>query len=353
MIDFTLKRTLIQNSRLSSVDFSNLPFGKIFSDHMFTVNYANGAWQPAEIRPFGNLSLSPATASLHYGQAIFEGMKAEKDPDGNVLLFRPQDNIRRLNRSAKRLCMPELPEELFMEGLKELLALDKDWIPTQEGYSLYIRPFMFSTDPAVGVRPSETYEFIIFTCPVGPYYSGDVNVYMETHYSRACQGGVGEAKAAGNYAASLYPAKLAKEKGYDQILWTDAKEHRFIQEIGTMNVFFIIDGTAITPELDGNILKGITRDSIIKLLRDEGIKVEERPVSVHEIIDAHDNGLLQDCFGAGTAATITFIASLGYEGHLMQLPEASTRRISQRIKQRFINIKKGLEPDKFDWIVKL
>ncbi len=339
-------------SRLPEVDINNVPFGKVFSDHMLYADYDNGQWQEAQIVPYGNMEFSPAMSALHYGQAFFEGMKAEKDAAGNIYLFRPLENFKRFNHSAWRLQMPALPEDIFMDGLRELLHLDSDWIPTGEGASLYIRPVMFATDPMLGVRASDTYRFIIITCPVGAYYSGGIKVYIETEYSRACKGGIGSAKAAGNYGGALYPTYLAKQKGYDQVLWTDADTHTYLEEAGTMNIFFIIDGKVITPELDGTILEGITRKSLIELFKDEGYKVEERPLSISEVLEAADKGTLQDCFGAGTAAVLTHVSTLGYKDKLIQLPPIAGRP-SVAIKERFIAINKGQAADKFGWIEKI
>ena len=263
--------------------------------------------------------LSPSVAALHYGQAIFEGIKAYKDKEGNAFIFRPQDNFKRFNISAERMQMPAVPEELFMEGMRQLIELDKNWIPSKEDHSLYIRPFMFSSDELIGVRPSETYKFMIILSPTGPYYSAPMRIYVEEKYVRAAPGGVGYAKAAGNYGAAMYATAQAKKKGYDQVLWMDAFEHKYVQECGTMNVFFIIGNTAITPDLDqGTILDGVTRQSTITLLKEMGFTVEERPLSIDDIIDAYKAGLLYEVFGTGTAATISLIKELRYKDFVMQ-----------------------------------
>lgn len=341
----------VKKSRLPEVDLENIEFGRIFSDHMLEAEYRGGKWQPARIVPFGNFSLSPATTALHYGQEIFEGLKAYKNKDGKPVLFRPKDNWQRMNRSAKRMCMPGIPEEIFMDGLKKLLSLDQDWIPTTEGSSLYIRPFMIATDEYVGIKPADNYKFMTFTCPVGPYYPEPIKVYIEEKYSRAAPGGVGSAKAAGNYAASLYPARLAQEKGYRQLVWTDAKEHRYIEESGTMNIFFVINGKVVTPELEGTILKGITRDSVLTLLKDEGYPVEERKITVSEICQAYEDGTLEDVFGTGTAATLAHIKAIGYRDRDMELPPVSERKISSKVLKRLYDIKLGSELNKFNWII--
>ena len=269
-----LKITKVQNSAVSSVDFDNIPFGKTFTDHMYVADYIDGEWTNMEIKPLENFSVHPGNLAWHYGQSIFEGMKATRDAEGTPLLFRPEEHVYRLNASARRMCMPEFPEEAFLEAVHTLVRLEKNWIPPQEGSALYIRPFMVAMDEAIGVRPSDTYKFIICTLPVGPYYAKPVKLKAEESFIRAAEGGVGEAKTAGNYAASLYPAKLAKAEGYDQVMWLDAKEFKYVQEVGTMNIFFVIDGKVITPMTDGSILKGITRDTILTILKDKGYTVD-------------------------------------------------------------------------------
>lgn len=343
-----------ENSRLSEVDFGNIPFGKIFSDHMFIADFFDNKWHNCRIIPFGNISIHPATSTLHYGQAVFEGMKAYKSIHNLPQLFRPQDNIRRMNKSAQRMAMTEIPEELFLKALNELVALEQDWIPTERGSSLYIRPLLFATEEYIGIKPAENFRFMIITCPVGRYYTRPVKVLMDDKYVRAFPGGVGIAKTIGNYAATLLPAKLAREKGYDQILWLDGKEFKYVQEIGTMNVFFIIDGKALTPSLEsGTILDGITRDSTIQLLKQKGIPVEERDISVSELLDAHARGLLEDAFGTGTAATISHISDIGYRGKNITLPPVETRLISEQIKEELEDIKVSKSPDLFNWVYKV
>jgi branched-chain amino acid aminotransferase len=340
-------------SRVSQCDFDNLVFGKSFSDHMFIASYADNAWRDMKIVPYGDISISPALTALHYGQAIFEGLKAYKSETGEVLVFRPVENLKRLNKSAERLCMPVLPEEIFMSALTQLLNLDREWIPSKPGYSLYIRPFMFGSDEYIGVRPSNNYTFIIFTSPVGAYYSTPVRVRVETHYTRAAAGGMGFAKAAGNYAASMYPAQQALKQGYDQLLWTDAKEHQYFEESGTMNVMFIINDVLITPPTTDSILKGITRDSVLQLARDWGMKIEERPVSVKEVMQAIASGTLQEAFGVGTAATIAHIAVIGYEGKDYTLPASKDRKFSNKVLTVLDNIKTGKAPDPHNWVYKI
>ncbi|WP_291782513.1 branched-chain amino acid aminotransferase [Cecembia sp.] len=344
----------IQKSRLAETDFDNLVFGKSISDHMFIADYKNGEWTDLRIEPYRPLELAPANATLHYGQSIFEGMKAYKNEAGEILLFRADANQKRLNASAVRMCIPELPEEIFMEGLKTLLDLDRDWIPNNPGYSLYIRPFIFATDDYLGVRPSETYKFMIFTCPVGHYYSKPVNVKVEEKFSRAAEGGTGFAKAAGNYAGSLYPALLAQKQGYDQLLWTDAKTHENIEESGTMNVMFMINDTLITaPTNTGTILKGITRDSVLHLAKEMGYVVEERFLKVNELEAALQNGTLQEAFGTGTAATIAHIAKINVKGEDYILPEKPGYALSHQVLKKLDDIKYGREADKRGWITKV
>jgi branched-chain amino acid aminotransferase len=351
MIVEDLKIQIIKtgDSKLPQLDFNNLRFGREFSDHMFSMEYSDGAWKNAVIKPFENLSMNPATSVIHYGQSVFEGMKAYKNEKGEVLLFRPEENIKRMNRSANRMCMPEIPAQLFKEALVELLRLDKGWVPSSETGSLYIRPIYFGSDEYIGVKPSENYKFLIFTCPVNAYYTAPVRVKIETFYSRSTPGGTGFAKAAGNYAGALYPAKLAQQKGYDQLIWTDALTHKYIEESGTMNVFFLTEKGLLTPELGDTILEGITRNSVIALAKDWGIPVEERKVSVQEIIVGLEAGTIKEAFGAGTAATIAHIALIGYEGHDYQLPPVENRDFSNRILSYLSDYRKGRIEDKFNW----
>lgn len=349
----TIPTQRVAKSRISEVDFDNLQFGKTFSDHMFVVDYKDGAWQDPQVLPYGNMSLSPATSSLHYGQAIFEGMKAYKDENGDILLFRPLANLQRLNKSAERLCMPELPEELFMQGLEQLLRLDAEWVPAKEGSSLYIRPLMFATDDYIGVRPSMNYRFLIITGPVGKYYDKPVKVAVEPHYVRSAEGGAGYAKAAGNYAASLLPSRKMQEKGYDQLIWTDAKEHKYVEESGTMNVMFVIDDVLVTPSLSTSILHGVTRDSVLQVAKDLGFKVEERRVAVDEVIAAQQAGKLTEAFGTGTAAIISQIALIHHNGQDYELPPVETRKISNSIGAELDKIRTGQAPDTHHWVHKI
>lgn len=345
--------TKTQNSRISEVDFANLPFGRIFSDHMFTMDYEDGEWKNPEIVPYGDLKLSPATSSIHYGQSIFEGMKAFKNDAGDIQIFRPLENAKRLNQSAVRMAIPELPEAIFMDALSTLLELDKNWVPNTEGSSLYVRPYIFATDTYIGIKPSDNYKFMIFTCPVGAYYSEPLKVKVETNYTRAAKGGVGSAKAAGNYASSLYPARLGQEQGYHQLVWTDAREHKYIEESGTMNIMFVIDGKLITPKSSDTILAGITRRSVVDLARDWGMEVEERSVLVQEIEDAIKAGTLTEMFGAGTAATIAQIKLININDVDYELPEIESRTFSNKVYNHLNAVKRGEVEDKFNWIYKI
>lgn len=341
-------------SKLQETDFSNLVFGKTISDHMFVADYKNGEWTDLRIEPYAALDLHPANAALHYGQSIFEGMKAYKNEKGEILIFRGDANAHRMNESATRMCMPEIPEEIFMEGLLQLLDLDRNWVPSGKGASLYIRPFMFATDNYIGVKPSDTYKFIIFTCPVGAYYSKPVNVKVETEFTRATEGGTGAAKTAGNYAASLFPALQAQRAGYDQLLWTDGKSHSKIEESGTMNVMFDINGTLITaPTNTGTILKGITRDSVIQLAKDWGMPLEERFLTVSELQEALEKGTLREAFGTGTAATIAHIAKINVNGKDYILPEKNSDAFSNKVLNELDGIKYGDIADTRGWIVKI
>lgn len=340
-------------SRVTSTDFSTLPFGKVFADHMFLADYREGEWKNFRIVPYGKMSISPATPALHYGQSIFEGMKGFAGVNEEVLLFRPLDNLRRLNISAERMCMPLLPEDIFMESLTALVNLDRKWVPNVAGGSLYIRPFMFSADEYIGIRPSQDFTFMIINCPVGPYYSTPVKVKIETHYTRAVAGGTGFAKAGGNYGGAIYPAKLAQDKGYHQLIWTDGKNHEYIEESGTMNVMFVIDDVLVTPALSDSILAGITRDSVLTLARHWGMKVEERKISVTELVKALEHGRVQEAFGAGTAATIAPIELIGHDGKDYTLPPVADRKFSNKVYNELDLIKRGHTADPFNWVVKI
>lgn len=342
-----------ETSKLQSFSFENLPFGKYFTDHMLEADYEDGEWKNVEIKPYQPLLLDPSIAAIHYGQAIFEGIKAYKDKEGNAYIFRPHDNLRRFNISAARLAMPAVPEEIFIEGMRKLIDIDKKWIPRQADHSLYIRPFMFSTDAALGVRPSDKYKFLIILSPTGPYYSEPMRIYVEQNYTRAAPGGIGYVKAAGNYASSLLPTEEAKKLGYDQVLWTDAAEHKYVQEIGTMNVFFIIGNKAFTPGLDaGTILSGVTRDSVITILQEIGLEVVEDAINIDDITKAHRQGQLHEVFGTGTAATISPIKELRYQDYVMEFDVASWQ-VSPKIKKRLDDIRNCNVADRYGWMYKV
>ncbi|MFN8284211.1 MAG: branched-chain amino acid aminotransferase [Chitinophagales bacterium] len=341
----------VTESKLPTIDFNNLPFGKTFSDHMMVCEYYDGKWQSAKIQPYQNISLSPACNVFHYGQAVFEGMKAYyKEDESGIVLFRPEENLNRLNRSAVRMSMPEVPEYLFMEGIKKLVELDKDFIPKQAGSSLYIRPFIIGTEPFIGVRTSDRYLFCIIIGPTGPYYGKPISVLVYDTFVRSTKGGYGNAKAAGNYAGTLYPRELATKMGYNDVLWLDGEQKKYANEVGTMNIFFVIDGKLITPETDGTILEGITRNSVITIAKDFGYTVEERPISIDEIIEAHESGKLTEMFGTGTAAVINVVNRFGYKGKDYLLDEKKYV-IAQQIKEELEGIQKCTKADRFGWVV--
>lgn len=346
-LDITI--TKAEKSRLTVTDFSQLPFGKVFSDHMFIAEYDNGVWGNLQVLPYGPIPMSPAISALHYGQAIFEGMKAYRQANGKISVFRPEKNFERFNKSADRMSMPDIPKDIFMQGIAALIDIDERWVPAQDGYSLYIRPVMFATDPYLGVKPSDKYTFALLTTPTGPYYSKALKVKIETEYTRADDGGVGYAKTAGNYARSLYPFAEAQKEGFDQLIWTDAATHEFIEEAGTANLIFVINGKLVTPSVRSTVLDGVTRDTIIKLAKKAGIEVEERRISVKEVIEGIENGSLTDAFAAGTAATVTPIGEIGYEGTTYTLTDPSTRTISAGIAKTLNDIRYGLAPDEFGW----
>jgi branched-chain amino acid aminotransferase len=350
---FGIPVTKVERSKLHDIPFENIPFGKYFTDHMLEADYEDGEWKNIEIKPYQPLLLSPSVAALHYGQAIFEGIKAYKDKEGNPYIFRPNENYKRFNISAQRMQMPTVPKELFIEGMRQLIQLDRNWIPDKEDHSLYVRPFMFSSDEVIGVKPSETYKFIIILSPTGPYYAAPMRIYVEEHYSRAAPGGIGYAKAAGNYGASMLVTAEAKKKGYDQVLWTDALEHKYVQEIGTMNVFFIVGNKALTPDLNqGTILAGVTRESAITLLEEMGYHVEERKISIDELVEAYEAGSLSEVFGTGTAATISMIKELRYKDFVMNF-DVTKWEVATELKKRLDDIRQCKVIDKHDWMLKV
>lgn len=338
-------------SRLHPLHRDDIVFGREYADHMLVCDYVDNTWQTPKIVPFENFSLSPATAFIHYGQAIFEGIKAYRQPDGRVAVFRPIDNFHRMNISAARMDMPQIPEEIFMEGIHQLIALDEGWVSGDQDTSLYIRPFMISMDEFIGVHTSDNYRFAIIASPAGAYYNKPIRIYVQNKYVRAVKGGVGFTKAAGNYGASMLPTHEIKKMGYQEILWTDPIEHKYVQEIGTMNVFFIVDGKALTPDLkNGTILAGVTRKSIIQLLTDNNIPVEERQISIDELVAAQKAGKLQEAFGSGTAASMSFISDLTYQEETLHLPNVSEWQISPKIKKQLDDIRYGRAADKYGWL---
>jgi branched-chain amino acid aminotransferase len=350
-LEISLQKTAV--SKLPSADLNNPVFGKVYSDHMFIADYTEGQWKDYRIVPYGDLSISPANTTLHYASTIFEGLKAYRNEGNEVLIFRPEANAQRMRNSAKRMCMPEIPESIFMDGMKELIKVDRDWVPSKEGTSLYIRPFQIAMDPFIGIRPSDTYSFFIITGPVGAYYAKPVRVKIETKYTRAAVGGTGFAKTGGNYAAALYPALQAQKEGYDQLIWTDGISHQFVEESGTMNLMFVQDDILLTAPTGDTILPGITRDSIIQLAHDNGMKVEERPIKVTEVIEGIKSGRIQEAFGAGTAATVAKIQTIGYEGQDYDLPGVSQWKYAPKFLSQLEDIKLGKSTDSHQWITKL
>lgn len=346
-------------SKLSQIDFNNLSFGKFYTDHMILKEFKNKQWHETEIVPYEDFLISPANITLHYGQSIFEGMKAFRGEDGIVRLFRPEKNIARLNRSAERMAIPQMPDEQkTLEELIELVGMDQAFTPPYIGSSLYIRPFIFAMDPALGVKIADTYRYMVIMTPVDAYYGKNLqtlSIYATKNYTRAALGGTGHVKAAANYAQSLYAAKEAQAKGYKQIMWLDYKEHKYVDEVGTMNMMFVIDDTLITPTLDqGTILAGITRESVLHLARDLGWKVEERRIALQEIVEASKAGTLQDCFGTGTAATIAPVGRIGYDdGKDIIINNEQVGPFAQKIYDELLGIQYGKLEDKYGWTVEI
>ncbi|MBL4642951.1 MAG: branched-chain amino acid aminotransferase [Flavobacteriaceae bacterium] len=343
-----IKIELTKNSKIDTVDFNNLPFGSILSDHMFVCDFKDGKWQNSTIQPYAPIQLDPSAKIFHYGQSIFEGMKAYKDTDNNTLLFRPLDNHKRLNKSAERLVIPQVPEDIFMNGLKKLLEIDNAWVPTNEGSSLYIRPFIFASGNGFHASPADEYKLIICTAPSGAYFSGKIKVLIEEKYARAANGGVGFAKAGGNYAAQFYPTQLAVERGYQQVIWTDDNTHEYIEEAGAMNIFIRINDTLITSPTSDRILDGITRKSILQIASDENIAIEERKITVTEVVAAAKDGSLKEMFGTGTAAVISPISGFGYKNEDFDLPEFDNT-FASLLKKRITDIQTNKVEDPYGW----
>jgi len=356
-MEISLTQVAPEQLKEKPVDETKLGFGDIFTDHMFLIDYeTDKGWLDPRIISYGNFSIDPAAMSIHYGQGIFEGLKAYRGKDDSIYLFRPEDNFKRFNRSAARVCMPDVDIDLVMEGMKRLILLEKGWIPKNQGSSLYIRPTMLATEPHLGVRPANTYLFFIILCPVGAYYKEGLNpvtIYVEDKYVRAAIGGTGEAKIAGNYAASLLAAEEAKKKGFTQVLWLDAAERKYIEEVGTMNMFFLIDDEVITAPLTGSILPGVTRDSVLHLARDWGMKVSERSLTIDEVIGSAKNGRLKEAFGTGTAAVISPVGQISYKGESFTVAGGEMGKLSQRLYNVIVDIQYGEKEDPYGWRVKI
>ncbi len=346
-MNITITKT--KTSKINTIDFDNIPLGRTFTDHMFICDYTDGQWQNPRVEPLELIPTHPAAMALHYGQAIFEGMKSTLSRKREPLLFRPAENASRLNASARRMGMPEFPENLFVEGLKALVGVEQGWIPPADGSALYLRPFMYADEPFIGMRAATSFKFIIIASPAGPFFSKPIKLWAERSYIRAATGGTGEAKAAGNYAAAIRPTEIAKSKGYDQVLWLDAHEHRYIQEVGTMNIFFKIDGQFITPNLDGAVLHGITRKSVIDLLKYKGFTVTERPITINEIQEAAQQGTLEEAFGTGTAVGIAYIQEIGWRDEIIKISE--TYPIGTDVNDTLNAIKTGVQDDIFNWML--
>ena len=353
-----IRKTLLPQDKLKPLypDPLKLVFGRQFTDHMFAMQWDKaGGWHNPEIRPYGPLPLDPAANVLHYGQEVFEGMKAYKSPNGEILLFRPDENARRMNTSLRRICMPEIPADDFIQAICELVKAEQRWIPTAEGCSLYIRPAVIGTEAALGVRPADQYLFFVILSPVGPYFPegfNPVGLWVSDNYVRAALGGTGEAKTGGNYAASLFASQQAKERGYSQVLWLDAKERRYIEEVGAMNIFFVLDNVLITPPLSGSILNGVTRRSVLKLADDIGIRAEQRQISIDEVMDGITHRKLTECFGAGTAAVISPVGKISYKG-LEYVIGSEAGPWSTKLYQTLTGIQTGKLPDKHGWVYKV
>jgi branched-chain amino acid aminotransferase len=348
-----IKITKAKTSKIDSVDFENLGFGEVFSDHMFSMDYENGEWINQRIEPYGKIEFEPAMCTLHYAQAVFEGLKAFHVRDGSINIFRPEKNLERMNRSNERMCMPTIDEDMFFDAMAELIKLERDWIPKDTGHSLYIRPFIFGTENFLGVHPSSTYRFMIILSPVGAYYKegfNPVSLLVPEEYVRAVKGGVGDVKTAGNYAASLLPAEIAQKKGFTQVLWLDGEHHKYIDEVGTMNIFFVIDDEVITPPLEGSILPGVTRDTALDLTKSWGMKVNERRISIDELIQSSKEGRLQEVFGTGTAAVISPVDEIQYRDTNININHGQIGPIARRLFDEISGIQYGEISDTHGWI---
>ena len=347
-----MKITPVKTSRRDQIDFDQLTFGQIFTDHMFICDFKDGAWQTPEIVPYGPISIAPSMSALHYGQAVFEGMKAYKDTAGGVWLFRPDENFNRINRSSERLSIPAFPKEYFFEGLNALLKLDQNWIPSDAGSSLYVRPFVFANTAGIQASPAKEYRFMIICSPVKAYYSGAMRVKVEEKFSRAAPGGVGYAKAAGNYAAQFYPTGLAQKEDYQQVIWTDASAHQNLEESGTMNVFVRLNDELITAPTSDSILDGVTRKSILQIAKDKGIAVVVRPIAIAELVEGHASGALKEVFGCGTAVLISPFEGLGFQNNYYPI-EAPTDSFAQMLKETLVGIQYNTLEDPYNWRYKV
>jgi branched-chain amino acid aminotransferase len=343
----------VAESRWVATDWSTVPFGSVYSDHMLVAEYQDGRWERCGIRPYGPLPLSPSISALHYGLSVFEGLKAHRSPRGDVLLFRPRENARRLRRSAARLAMPGVPESLFLDGLKALLRVDERWVPAHGSGALYIRPVLFSVDSSIRVRPAERFLFVVFTCPFAAYYTAAVDVLVTRRYVRAFPGGTGETKPAGNYAPTLVADLEARSHDCQSVLWLDGREQRYVEEAGVMNVFFVLDDRIVTPELGGTILPGVTRDSVITLMREMGHRVEERRIAIDEVVAAHREGRLRECFGTGTAATLSHVGRIHTGDDDLVLPPVEARTVGPVVRERLVAIMNGREPDPYGWLERI
>jgi branched-chain amino acid aminotransferase len=356
-MDIRITRAVTEKMKTKPADESKLGFGKLLTDHFFIMKYTGEmGWHDPSIEPYRPLGLEPASMCLHYGQEIFEGMKAYRGSDGSIYLFRPEENIKRMNQSADRMCMPQMDNDLFLEALKQLVLLEKEWIPRGQGTSLYIRPTMIATENALGVHPSDEYLFFIILGPVGAYYPegfSPTKIYVSEEYVRASLGGVGYCKAAGNYAASLYASKKASELGYTQVLWLDAAERKYVEEVGTSNIFFVIGDDLITPNLSGSILPGVTRNSVIQIAKSWGINVLEKPISMDEITDAHASGILKEAFASGTAAIVSPVGQIFFRGNEYIINDGKVGSLTERLYNEIIQIQYGEKEDPFGWRMKI
>jgi len=340
----------VAHSRVQEVDFANVPFSSVFSDHMFVAEFHDGHWSEGRIQPYGPISLFPSISALHYGISVFEGMKAHKSSAGHPLLFRPKENAQRFQRSAARLAMPVVPESMFLEALRELVRLDCGWIPPAAMGAMYIRPILFSVDPSIRVKPTDRCQFLILTFPFGAYFAAPVDVLVSERYVRAFPGGTGDTKPAGNYAAALLADQEARDSGFTSVMWLDAEERRYVEECGVMNVFFVLGEEVVTPSLSGTILPGITRDSVITLLRDMGYRVREERIAIDEVLKSHQRGELHECFGTGTAATVSHIGRIHYKNKTLELPPIEERTVGPLVREKLLGVMTGRQPDPYSWV---